>query len=150
MECELEVHGFFSKRFSFKPASSLSILARCMRDFSISRKLADMLSQNASVMALLREVKPDELYIALHSGYASAIAGLLDVEGPMLDFYRNPSEISWIFTLKIPVPVSVIPKEDFMLAYQLLSSVVKVTIAVTIDEAKALGCSLPRTLGFPT
>jgi len=145
LECELEAKGFFFKKFHFKPMSSLSILVRNVEGFSPSRKLADALSRDNEVVRLLKEVKPDELYVALHSGYASAVAGVLDIEGPMLEFYRSPSEISWFIILKIPVPVSVIPKDDFLLAYRLLSSVARIAVSTTVDEARAIGCRLPRS-----
>jgi len=106
MECELEMR-ILKKMPFFKPHKNLNDLKVYIPNLNISDYISQNLNKNQKVKKLLRSVDPLEAYITLLS-LSPEHQTLSESQGDkiqsMVNFFDNPSSVTWIVTLTVMLP----------------------------------------------
>jgi len=66
-----------------------------------------MFNSDSELVAMLIKLKPDKIYVALHSipeSYMSFLEGNENVLKAVIEFYNNPERISWMITVIRDLP----------------------------------------------
>ncbi|MEM2904814.1 MAG: hypothetical protein QW057_05955 [Candidatus Bathyarchaeia archaeon] len=102
MECVLARRGPLRRAMFFKPSPALTELQKVIPGLVVSEELARALNEDKELTELLRQLRPDEMSIVLHSvpiQYQPFFRQKEAVLQGMMEFYEKPSGITWIITI---------------------------------------------------
>lgn len=102
LSCDLSGTGFFKRKPRFESYALLNLLQDYIPSLGVNNGLVNALNESRSVIALLRQIRPDDLCITLSSfaqGPRHLVQQGFDPIGLMVENYRNPNEVTWIVSL---------------------------------------------------
>jgi len=132
---ELSWKGFiFRPKPHFKSHTILNKLREELSEVGISTKLADALNRSNHIVKMLRRVRPKSLHIVLSSFTkfpAEPVDERFSYAKHLVEYYRNPGEVSWAVGLSKLIMRTVGYKKAFVEIVKLLDSISQVVLDVS-------------------
>jgi len=101
LECELDWRGFLRRDPYFKTYSQLLKLRSMISQVELNPKLIEDLNADSNMIKLVRDVRPDQVIVSLHSINESSMSFINSEEDyfkALASYYNNPLKISWNVT----------------------------------------------------
>jgi len=101
LECELGWRGFLRREPYFKTFSQLLKLGSMISQFKPNSKLVENLNTDSEIIRLIKDVRPDQVAVTLHSINESSMPLISTEEDyfrALVNYYNDPLRISWNVT----------------------------------------------------
>jgi len=136
---ELSWSGFiFWSKPRFKSHTILGKLQEQLSEVEINTELADALNGSDHIIKMLRKVRPKSLHIVLSSFVkfpTEPVEEGFDYAKHLVEYYRNPVEVSWTVGLSKLIMRTAGYKKAFVNIVELLDSISQVVLDVSREHS---------------